>query len=213
MQFSYINIVFPKIEKIQLPGRKAQAMLAPEFRKELLERKLDFPEARKAGVLILLYPDKSGVTHFALILRRSYKGVHSNQVAFPGGKVEKEDKDIIHTALRETEEEIGVKQETINVLKSLTSLYIPPSNFMVYPSLAYVDKTPTFIKQEDEVEKIIEVPLDVFLNKTPIQTEIISTSYAQKKEVLCYKIEDYTIWGATAMMLSEFKVLMKNTIK
>jgi 8-oxo-dGTP pyrophosphatase MutT (NUDIX family) len=213
MQFSYLNQFFSKIEKIDLPGKKAQALLTPEFRKEFLESDMHFPNAKQAGVLILLYPDAKGDAHFVLILRKSYKGVHSNQIAFPGGKIEENDRDIIHTALRETEEEIGVEMHNVNVVRPLTPLFIPPSNFMVYPTLAYAKSTPNFIKEDTEVERIIEVKLSDFLHDIEIETKEISTSYAHKKLVLSFNIHDYVVWGATAMMLSEFKVLMNSILK
>ena len=103
MQFSYLEQFFSKIEKLALPGKQAQALLAPEFRKELLEQNLDFPNAKRAGVLILLYPTSTGEVSFVLILRKTYKGVHSNQVTFPGGKAEDQDSTIVDTAIRETQ--------------------------------------------------------------------------------------------------------------
>jgi 8-oxo-dGTP pyrophosphatase MutT (NUDIX family) len=212
MQFSYLEKFFPKIEKLDLPGKKAQALLAPEFRQALLEKDLDFPNAKKAGVLILLYPSEDQLVNFALILRNTYKGVHSNQIAFPGGKVEKNDSTIIETAVRETEEEIGVAASTIKVLRQLTELYIPPSNFMVYPTIGAIDYSPQFVRQHDEVKQVIEVKLEDFLKRTPIETHTISTSYAHQKDVLAFNINGYTVWGATAMMLSEFKVLMNTVI-
>jgi len=213
MQFSYLEQFFPKIEKLDLPGKEAQALLAPEFRKAFLEQDLNFPNAKKAGVLILLYPAKDEIVNFALILRNTYRGVHSNQIAFPGGKVEQNDNSLIETALRETEEEIGIKSNSVRVLRPLTELYIPPSNFMVYPSLGAIDYIPQFVKQHDEVQHVIEVKLEDFLKQTPIETHTISTSYAHQKEVLAFNINGYTVWGATAMMLSEFKVLMNSVIE
>lgn len=207
MQFSLFNQISSKIKKIELPGQDAQLLLAPEFRRESLKITYDVQNVRKAGVLVLFYPDVKGETCFVLILRKSYRGVHSGQVALPGGKIEKQDKDLIETALRETEEEIGVKAGTIEVLRPMTELFIPPSNFLVKPTLAIVDYTPKFIKQESEVEEIIQIQLKDFMN-TSTQTGWISTSYAKDKEVMCYKLNNYIVWGATAMMLSEMQVLL-----
>ena len=179
----------------------------------MLKNDLNFPNAKKAGVLILLYPNHNGNTNFALILRNTYRGVHSNQIAFPGGKVEDNDSTLIETALRETEEEIGVKAASVNVIRNLTELYIPPSNFMVYPTLGAIDYSPDFVKQQDEVKQVIEVNLHDFLTKSKIESQLISTSYARETEVLAFKINGYVVWGATAMMLSEFKELMKTAIK
>jgi 8-oxo-dGTP pyrophosphatase MutT (NUDIX family) len=208
MQFSYFKQISSKIEKNDLPGLDAQLLLAPEFRKKSLDFSFNLDKAKKAGVLVLFYPDKNGITHFVLILRKSYKGVHSAQVALPGGKVEDHDKNLIETALRETEEEIGVKASSIEVIKSMTELYIPPSNFLVKPTLAFVDYTPKFTKEANEVEEIIAVKFEEFINATPVAGEIV-TSYTGKKKVMCYQINGYTVWGATAMMLSEMQVLLK----
>ncbi len=212
MQFSYLKKFFPKIEKLELPGKEAQALLAPEFRKAFLEQDLNFPKAKKAGVLILLYPNEDKNVHFALIQRNTYRGVHSDQIAFPGGKVEKNDSTLIETAVRETEEEIGVPASSVKVLRQLTELYIPPSNFMVYPSIGTIDYIPKFVKQHDEVKQVIEVKLEDFLIKTGIETHTISTSYAHQKDVLAFNINGFVVWGATAMMLSEFKVMMNKVL-
>lgn len=201
-----------KIKKIDLPGQEAQLLLAPDFRKKSLKLQYDTSSAKKAGVMILFYPNQDDQTHLVLILRKSYKGVHSNQVALPGGKVENQDSNLIETALRETEEEIGVKASTIDVIRPMTELYIPPSNYIVQPTLAKVDYQPTFKPQLTEVEKIIPIKLEDLLLPSTIKPGMINTSYAGQKEVMSYQVNGYTIWGATAMMLSELQVLLKNTI-
>lgn len=201
-----------KIEKIDLPGQDAQILLAPDFRKESLKIKYDIGKARKAGVLILFYPDQIDEAHFVLILRKSYKGVHSNQIALPGGKLEQQDANLIETALRETEEEIGVKASTIQVIRPMTELYIPPSNFIVQPTLAIVDYKPIFKKQISEVEKIIPVKLRDLLHPSNTKPGLIHTSYAGNREVMSYQLNGYTIWGATAMILSELQVMMSKII-
>lgn len=210
MQFSYINQFFSKIKKIDLPGEDAQIIMAPESRKAYLRQSYDITKASRAGVLILLYPDRAGETSFVLILRRSYKGVHSNQVALPGGRYETEDGNLIQTALRETEEEVGVKASSVEVIKPMTELYIPPSNFLVKPTLAKVDFQPIFVKQDTEVECVIPVKLKDFLKKSCITSHPITTSYAQEKRVPVYKIQNHIVWGATAMMLSEMRVILIN---
>lgn len=210
MQFSYFNQFLPKIKKIDLPGQDAQILLAPDFRKESLKVSYDTNKAKKAGVMILFYPGQHDETRLVLILRKSYKGVHSNQVALPGGKLESQDKNLIETALRETEEEIGVKSSTVEVIRSMTELYIPPSNYIVQPTLAKVDYIPTFKRQISEVEKIIPVKLENLILPSNMKPGLISTSYAGKREVMSYQLNGYTIWGATAMILSELQVLLKN---
>ncbi len=129
--------------------------MAPEIRiSELKSLKPNGKKARKAGVMALFYPDAKGVTHLLLILRKKYKGVHSNQIAFPGGKAELEDDSILQTALRETHEEVGVPPDSVQTIKSLSMVYIPPSNFEVYPFIGLYEKPLSFVIQDSEVESV-----------------------------------------------------------
>ncbi len=194
---------------MQLPGESAHRKLAPLIRINELE-KIDMSKRnpQEAGVMAVFYPDIEMETRLVLILRKTYKGVHSNQVGFPGGRVEESDKDLRDTALRETEEEVGIPQNEIEVIKKLTRLYIPPSNFWVQPYLGLMQKTPKMIAQESEVEKILEVKLSDFLNDENVITENLSTSYAKEIEVPAYSLNGYVVWGATGMMLSEIRELL-----
>jgi 8-oxo-dGTP pyrophosphatase MutT (NUDIX family) len=135
--------------------------------------------------------------------------VHSSQVGFPGGKYEDEDPGLEYTALRETFEEVGVPIATMNVLKALTKLYIPPSNFTVSPYLAITAQTPQFVKQDDEVEDLIEVSLSHFLDDTNRSQVNVMTSMNIELEVPAFTLNGHIVWGATAMMLSELKDLLK----
>jgi len=168
--------------------------------------------ARRAGVMVLFYPNSGQETHLILILRKTYKGVHSAQVGFPGGKREPEDKDIQETALRETEEEVGVPIAAIEVLKQLTEIYIPPSDFFVQPFFGIAKETPVFVPQEDEVEALIEVSLAHFLDDTVVISKTLTTSYATEIEVPAYELNGHVVWGATAMMLSEVRELLKQLL-
>ena len=194
---------------MQLPGESAHKKLAPLIRiNELREIDMSKRNPEKAGVMAVFYPDEQKETRLVLILRKTYKGVHSNQVGFPGGRVEKEDRDLQDTALRETEEEVGIPQMEIEILKKLTHLYIPPSNFLVQPYLGLLQTTPNMKAQESEVEKILEVKLSDFLNDDNVVTETLSTSYANEIEVPAYKLNGHIVWGATGMMLSEIRELL-----
>lgn len=171
---------------------------------------LETKKPRKAAVVSLFYPDSDFNTRLLLILRKTYEGIHSNQVGFPGGKVEESDTGLSYTALRETHEEVGIHPQKINLIRPLTEIYIPPSNFMVQPFLGIMNETPLFIPQESEVEEIIEVSITDILDDNAVVTEIVNTSYGIKIDVPVYKLNDYTVWGATAMILSEIKELCKS---
>jgi len=193
-----------------LPGEASHHKMAPiERLEELTKESLKKNKAKRAAVMALFYPNRDGETHLALILRKTYKGVHSAQVGFPGGKQEPSDISAEHTALRETQEEIGVLQQDIIVLKKLTQIYIPPSNFFVEPFMGVCETTPQFILQETEVEALIEVKISDFLDDNIYCTRRLSTSYATDIEVPAYILNTHVVWGATAMMLSEVRELLK----
>ena len=199
----------PKIKKSSLPGIDSQFKLAPSIRKKLgKEINIEERNPNIAAVLSLLFPDATGEMQMVFMLRKTYKGVHSNQIGFPGGKVEKIDTNLEATALRETYEEIGVSSINITVLKELTDVYIPPSNFLVKPFLGVLKERPEYILEEKEVERLIEIPLRSILSDKFIASKIIATSYAKEIEVPVFKFEEEIIWGATAMMLSEIKDLI-----
>ena len=213
MRFDFFNTKINQLMQLPLPGENAQFLMSPPYRQELIKlREQVIKKSKKAAVLALFYPDFSGETHLVLIKRKTYKGVHSAQLAFPGGKVEAIDKNFEETALRETEEEIGVPRTSVEVIKPLTQLYIPPSNFEVFPFLGKVAHTPTFIRQESEVEAILEVPLSSFLNESCVCTFKVATSYNVEVDVPAFNFDGQIVWGATAMMMSEIKVLFQKVL-
>lgn len=161
--------------------------------------------------MALFYPDQEKETRLLLILRKVYEGVHSNQIGFPGGKVELEDRDLLQTALRETQEEVGVPPHAVEVIRELSEVYIPPSNFLVKPYMGIYRDPKPFVKEEKEVERIVEVFLKDFLDDANHIEEMLSTSYAKNMNVPAYRLNGYTVWGATAMMLSEIKELLRQT--
>ena len=199
----------PKIKKIALPGIEAQFKLAPEIRKKLgKEFDVAAKNPKKAAVLALIFPDEYQQMQMIFMLRKTYQGVHSNQIGFPGGKIENEDVSLEATALRETNEEIGIGIDQITILKEMTNVYIPPSNFLVTPFLGITSKRPNYVLEEKEVERLIEIPLAEVLSEYNVSSQRITTSYAKELEVPVFKFEEEIIWGATAMMLSEIKELM-----
>jgi 8-oxo-dGTP pyrophosphatase MutT (NUDIX family) len=209
MDFVTFLEYIPQIAIAKLPAQEAHAKMEPSERMNFIKMALSQNKTPKvAGVLMLLYP-KNGITHLALIVRNTYEGVHSAQIAFPGGKFEIEDLIFEKTALRETHEEIGVLPEKIQIVKTFTPTYIPPSNFMVHPFLGIAGTTLEFVLDPNEVAAIIELPLsDLLSDKIVIQTKL-STSYMKEIVVPAFQIQEHIVWGATAMMLSELKELLK----
>jgi 8-oxo-dGTP pyrophosphatase MutT (NUDIX family) len=209
MNFDSFLIALSKIENLELPGQVSQFKMSPPFREELIESQKDkIPFAKQAAVMALFYPDFENKTHLILILRKTYKGVHSAQIGFPGGKLEIGET-LQEAAIRETFEEVGVEAQEMEVLKPMTQVYIPPSNYYVHPFLGICKRTPNFIKQDEEVDDIIEVKLSHFLDDTIITTKSVATSYNVTVEVPAFKLNNHIVWGATAMMLSEVKDLLK----
>ena len=212
MDFDDFLKIIPNVVKEKLPAEVAHNKMAPPERIQLMKDfNLENSNPRKAAVMMLFYP-KNNQTHLVLIKRTSYNGVHSSQIAFPGGKVENDDVDFSATALRETYEEIGIEPSSIEVIRSFTSVYIPPSNFMVHPFFAISNQELDFVLDSHEVAGIIEFSLVNFLDDAILVNKIMDTSYSKSIEVPAFKIEDYYVWGATAMMLSELKDVLKRVI-
>ncbi|KAB1155677.1 NUDIX hydrolase [Flavobacterium luteum] len=212
MDFQDFLTSIPKMEKEPLLANLAHQIMVPPERAELM-RNLNVEEEnpRAAAVMMLFYP-KNKKTHLVLIIRNSYFGVHSSQIAFPGGKVEHNDKSIEYTALRETEEEIGVAIDKITVIKAFTEVYIPPSNFMVFPFLGYCKEELVFKPDPKEVAGILELSLADFLDENVIVNKSMSTSYSEDIVVPAFKVQEHYVWGATAMMMSELKEMLKKVL-
>lgn len=212
MDFQEFLQYVPKLIDARLPAFEAHIKMAPLERLESLKNSnIEGKKPRIAAVMMLFYP-KNEITHLILIVRNSYKGVHSAQIAFPGGKYELEDDNFAETALRETHEEVGIHPDKIEILKPFTELYIPPSNFMVHPFLGISKEELVFVPQPSEVANIIELPLSVFLDDALVVDTNLSTSYADNISIPAFKIEEHIVWGATAMMLSELKEVLKEVL-
>lgn len=191
-----------------LPGLEAQLKMAPLERRANVKH-LRVPEdARKSAVLVLLYPGAAGLIYLPLQVRNAYPGVHSQQIGLPGGGVEPEDADFEATALRETEEEVGIPRSQIQVLGRLSQLYIPPSNYLVQPIVGRIHQQPQFLPDPSEVAELIETPLDAFLSDKNIGTSRILARTGNDYEVPCFNIQGRIVWGATAMMMSEFREVL-----
>lgn len=191
-----------------LPGLEAQLELT-SIRHLRKDPHFTVPDQHKRGsVLILFYPS-SDLVKLVFIRRPEYPGVHSGQISFPGGQHEAQDTSEIHTALRETREEIGVEPSEITILGTITQLYIPPSNFLVTPVIGYMDHKPEFIPDREEVSQVLELPLEEFIRKKSIVWKEIPVNGEMMIKAPCFYVEDNTIWGATAMMLNEFLALLR----
>ena len=187
--------------------------MAPEMRIAELKAMGKRPaQYRRAGVMALFYPGSDGVARLLFILRNSDSGVHSAQVAFPGGQYEKGDRDLEQTALRETEEEVGVPASRIQLIRSLSQIYIPPSRFEVSPYMGLLSYNPVFRKQDSEVAALIEVPLSRVMSASSLVSRRLTTSYSKEITVPAFQLEGHIVWGATAMMLNEIKSLLKQIL-
>ncbi|MEM8969100.1 MAG: CoA pyrophosphatase [Bacteroidota bacterium] len=184
-----------------LPGWSAQSLMATETHRQA---RLKVPSlAQRAGVLLLLYPDKQQQLCFPLIQRPTYNGAHSGQIAFPGGKIEPDDQNIEDTALRETQEEIGVGVTPSQILGRLSDLYIPVSQIVVTPVVAFVKEKPVYTPDSYEVAGTLDVSASDFLDQVNQSIKKIKVRN-MTLEVPAYLIQGHIIWGATAMMLAEF---------
>src|SRR5690606_7635378 len=145
-----------------LPGKDAHLKMSP---KPVDLRRFELPiraDIRKSGVLILFYAEGSNI-YFPLIKRPEYPGFHSGQIAFPGGKMEIGDENIVQTALREAEEEIGIDRKQVKVLGQLSDLYIPTSNFLVSPIVGFIESKPALVGDPHEVARILLTDVDYLL--------------------------------------------------
>jgi len=166
MEFSVLIQQLEKELKKPLPGVQIQLRMSSISRfRELM----DFShqsDAIRSSVLILLFPaGKIGEASLVLILRPRYDGVHSGQIALPGGRFESSDGDLLNTALREAREEIGIDPGKVRIIGQLTELYIPPSNYLVAPFIGFVTDEPSFEPDLLEVEEIIVIRLSDLIEK------------------------------------------------
>ena len=166
--------------------------------------------ARLSSVLILLYDD-NGDIRVPLIERQKYEGVHSGQISLPGGKHEPGDKNLIDTAIRETCEEIGVPGSRISVIGTLSEIYIPPSNFKVLPVVGYASTKPEFQTDDKEVMSLIEMQLSIITDPSNRSKKNVTIGGDRQMEIPYYDVDGHTVWGATAMILSEFSTIVSNT--
>lgn len=193
-----------------LPGAEAHEPLRATPT-GLIKPKFDHSLPPKPGsVMILLYPD-GGQIKFPLTKRHEYLGAHGGQVSLPGGKAEPGET-AIETALRETEEEIGVKAQEIKVIGELSQFFVMPSNFMVIPVVGFVEQRPVYQAQQSEVVRIIEGDISDLIRPDAIRTKEILAAKMYPMLAPHFEIEGEVVWGATAMMLNELRVILKEIL-
>jgi 8-oxo-dGTP pyrophosphatase MutT (NUDIX family) len=186
-----------------LPGPVAHEIMRASPVGNVLPRFEHKMPPRPGSVLILLYPDQDKIV-FPLIQRPEYVGAHSGQVSLPGGKAEK-DEDAIATALREGEEEIGISPSEVKVIGTLSEFFVIPSNFLVTPVVGYVDSIPNLIPDPVEVDKILFGNIPDLIQSNAIRRKEILAAGRFAMDAPYFDIEGQVVWGATAMMLNEFR--------
>ena len=210
MHFTDFKNYLLKIKDYKLPGHDYLLKIAPPARIKHLKNNIIPKDSKTASVLMLFYPDSNNETRLVLMLRNTYKGVHSNQISLPGGKVDRLDKSLKDTALRETNEEIGLNKDDISIVGELSSVYIPPSNFNVFPFVGYSSKTPKFVPDSKEVSLILSPKLSYILGMDIVESVVEVNNTTQK--VPSFLIDNHILWGATAIIIHEFVLLFKQMV-
>ena len=213
---TFINCI-SKVNDFPLPGKRGHAIMAPYSirrlylsNEEVFHHENDseyYQNARKASVLLCFYERKDEL-YLTLIKRTTYDGPHSGQISFPGGKPVSLDSSLWDTAKREFKEELGVDLSSASPLLTLSRVYIPPSNFLVTPFVTVVKKKPFFHLDSREVALKIDISLYELIHLKIKQCPILEGNH-KGVVVPCYVYEGHMIWGATAMVLSEFILFLK----
>lgn len=197
----------------ELPGLNAQTeMLSMRSYSPGYLEDYQVPDNHKIAAVMVLVYQKEEIWHTALMQRPPSPYPHSRQVSFPGGGHENDDPSLEFTALRETEEEFGIARQKIQVLNKLTPLYIEVSNYLVHPFVGHINEVPQFIPEAAEVSEILEIPLRHLLDTNRRKrTDIkIPNSGMVLKNVPYFDLAQRNVWGATAMMLSEFVAVLES---
>jgi 8-oxo-dGTP pyrophosphatase MutT (NUDIX family) len=200
---SWIKSFIENFSSSTLPGSHAQSEMSGFGRPNVPISE----HAKNASVLLLFYPE--GAEYNLCFIKRSSRypeDPHSGQIAFPGGQEESVDESLWHTALREAQEEVGVDANAVQRIGPLTSLYIPISNFLVHPYMGYLEEAPKFSPQESEVQEIITPKVSSILHPGTIKKADLTLGKNKRlKNVPHFYLEKNIVWGATAMILNEFK--------
>jgi 8-oxo-dGTP pyrophosphatase MutT (NUDIX family) len=208
MSFSLREVTFFLAERLKhaLPGAAAhEKMQAVPTGNAKLRFDHKVPP-RRGSVLICLYEHQDRV-FFPLIKRPEYSGTHSGQVSLPGGKAEPGE-DVIITALRECEEEIGIQRKEIKILGQLTDFHVVPSNFLVTPVVGMMTSAPLFIPDAFEVARVFPASLHDLMNINAVKEKEIIVGAGFQLMAPHFEIDGEVVWGATAMILSELRYLL-----
>ena len=207
MLFESLKHVLPGRLNQVLPGITAHLTMAPASRKDPEQLIIQGKPCRAAGVMALLFPYSDGSPGILLTKRREDLPEHAGQIAFPGGRQEDEES-LIQTALRETEEEIGLHPSFIHMLGPLTPIYINVSNYCVYPFVGLLDTIPSALTlEENEVQSILKISIPQ-LAAPQTRKEEIRIIRGQRLRVPFYAVNNEVIWGATAMILAELLMII-----
>lgn len=193
-------------ERLQhpLPGLEAQTKMWSRRRDLSQIGDFDPSNKRKAGVLLMLYPHENTL-YTALMRRPESPYAHSGQISFPGGRAETIDGgDLVQTALREAEEEFGFDRSLVDVSGVLTDLFVYVSDIVVTPTVGVLNERPVFQPDPVEVAEIIEVPIAHLLDESNHKRKKMKSGAGFTLEVPYYDVFGHVLWGATAMMMSEF---------
>lgn len=193
----------------KIPGAEAHQLMAPVNR-VIDPNQIPGKENFRESAVALIITEVKGSLHSVLIQRPEYDGVHSKQIALPGGKRDLEDFDLEATARRETHEEINLRPERLELINSLSPIYIPVSQFKVQPFVFYAQELDELIPEEREVDEILIYPITELLDSKNIRKQdmVFSNNFKQK-DVPYFSIQNKVVWGATAMILSEFRHIIK----
>lgn len=209
MNFDKLIEFLEKRLKEPTPGAIAHNRMKPKFPNGAPVQ-IKHPKPPKEGAVLILLNNQQGKAHFPLIQRPTYEGVHSGQIALPGGKMESTDVSLLDTALRETEEEIGIRKSDVQIIGTLSSFYVAASNYNVLPVIGKFESEPRFIPDKREVDEVIN----------PRVIDLIDKPKKKEKELIVrggvrlispyFHLEKKIVWGATAMMLSEFEAILSD---
>lgn len=193
-----------RLDQDDLPGQPSQLKMAPEPLSANAERRSMQPpgDSRQSSVLVLIFPNDEGELELILTLRTQTIN-HGGQLSFPGGRAEIGETPV-QTALREAREEIGIKPGDIEIAGSLSTLYVAPSHNQVTPVVGFLDYVPELTINPNEVEEVFSVELNSLLNKENLTVEDWNLRDDHTYKVPYWDVHRVPLWGATAMMLSEF---------